>query len=129
MISWLSGSLIKNLVLAGIVIGAAATVYTMYHSAVKLEVENSTLQAEVEKSHREINAIGKQSTLQAKRVVVLNDKLRSVKQTLALAETQILDRNFAEEIKNDPEGATKALQKEINALFTEIETIANATDY
>ena len=128
MISGLSVSLIKNLILVGLVIGAAASIYSMYRSVVGLEVENEKLKLEVEITTDRMESIGRQASMQASRAVKLNSRLRQVKQTLALAETRILDRNLAEVVKNDPENAAKVIQEEINTLFIEIETIANAAD-
>jgi gas vesicle protein len=128
MISWISSGVIKNLLLVGVVIGAAASIYSMYRSVVGLEVENEKLKLEVEVATDSVEAIGRQASMQANRATKLNSKLRRVKQTLAIAETRILDRNLAEVVKNDPEAAAQTIQEEINSLFREIETIANAAD-
>ena len=127
MISWLSGSLVKNLVLAGIVIGAAVTVYSMYRSVVGLEIKNDRLAAEVQRTTDEIQAVEQQATMQAHRVIVLNGKLKLVKQTLAISEARILDRNIEKQVKDDPEAAALALQEELNELFFEIEALVNTT--
>jgi cell division protein FtsL len=126
MISWLSAGAVKNLLLVGIVVGAAGSIYSMYRSVINLEVENKKMQMEAEQTANAVKAIGEQATMQANRVVVLNRKLRLADQTLAIAEARTRDRQLTEVVKKDPEKAGRALQEELNALFTEIETIANA---
>ena len=128
MISWLSAGAVKNLLLVGIVAGAAASIYSMYRSVITLEVENKKMQMEAEQTADAVKAIGEQATMQANRVVVLNRKLRLADQTLAIAEARARDRQLVEAVAEDPEKAGLALQEEINALFTEFETIANASN-
>lgn len=124
---WLSGSLVKNLVLVGIVLGVSATIYSMYRSVVNLEIKNDRLAAEVQRTTDEIQAVELQATMQAHRVIALNGKLKLVKQTLAISEARILDRNIEKQVKDDPEAAARALQEELNELFTEIEALVNTT--
>lgn len=124
MISWVSGNTVKILLLIGITVGAAASIYSMYRSVIGLKTENSVLEAKMEAATDKMNAISEQSALQTKRSIALDNALRRVKQDLVLAETRILNRNLAEEVQDDPENVTQ----ELGVLFDEIEVLANSVD-